>query len=91
MIIPPGPSQGTVPTPSNPFFNTSNKKLPGHDIVMTLTIELIGVGVMAAIADAGSPAVGRMMVALMAGFFLIWFLNNASYFSSIVGKAAKYQ
>lgn len=76
----------------NPFFNTSNKgAMPGHDIVVTMTIELIGVGLMAAIADSGSPAVGRLMVGLMAGFFIMWFLANSSYFNSILGKASKYE
>lgn len=64
---------------------------PGHNIVMTMTIELVGVGLMAAIADSSSPAVGRIMVGLMAAFFLLWFLANSSYFNSIVGKASKYE
>lgn len=83
MIIKPAPSGGSS--------GTSGAFKTGHGIVMSLTIELIGIGIMAAIADSTSPAIGRMMVALMAGWFLIWFLTNSSYFNSIVGKASKYE
>jgi hypothetical protein len=62
----------------------------GHDVVITLTIELIGVGLMAAIADTGET-MGKFMVSLMAGFFIIWFLFNYPYFNSILSKAAKYE
>ena len=67
----------------------TTKPNPGHSIVMTMAIELIGIGLMAALAETG-PNAGRAMVALMAGFMLIWFLTNVEYFSSIIGKMRKY-
>lgn len=61
----------------------------GHATIVTLSIEIIGVGLMAALAESG-PKMGRAMVALMGGFVLMWFIVNASFFSSIVSKMGNY-
>jgi hypothetical protein len=60
---------------------------PGHATVVTLTLEIVGVGIMAAIAETG-PKAGKLMVTLMGGFMLMWFLINANYFASIIGKTS---
>ena len=60
-----------------------------HATVVTLTIEIIGISVMAIIAETG-PKMGRAMVTLMGGIMLMWFIMNANYFASIIGKAGKY-
>lgn len=60
-----------------------------HATVITLTIELIGVGLMAALAETG-PKMGRAMVTLMGGFMLMWFIVNAGFFASIVNAMRKY-
>ena len=61
----------------------------GHATVVTLTIEVIGVGLMAAIAET-SPRMGKLMVTIMGGFMVMWFLINSTYFASIIGKAGAY-
>lgn len=57
----------------------------GHATVVTLTIELVGIGLMAALAETG-PKMGRLMVSLMAGFMVLWLLINANYFAGFIGK-----
>jgi hypothetical protein len=68
------PSSGITSTPS------------AHSIVVQTAIEVIGVGLMAIFADM-SDNVGRLMLVLMVGFFLIWFFMNLSFWQSIVSKA----
>lgn len=57
----------------------------GHSIVVETVIELIGISLMAIIADT-SKAAGKLMVLLMLGFAVMWFLVNVRYFASIIGK-----
>jgi hypothetical protein len=76
----------------NAQHNVSGNALPNHGAhatVVTLTIEIIGVGLMAVLAET-SPKMGKLMVTIMGGFMLMWFMVNASYFASIIGKAGKY-
>lgn len=58
---------------------------PGRDIVVSTTVELLGVGIVALIAGISDEA-GSTMVVFMAGLALIWFLMHVPQLQRIVGK-----
>jgi hypothetical protein len=55
----------------------------GHDIVITTTVELVGVALMAILAGT-SDGMGRIMVALMGGFMLVWLMTNTAFLKGII-------
>jgi hypothetical protein len=57
----------------------------GHDVVVTLTVELIGVGLLAIIAGM-SDGLGRIIVALMGGFLLIALITNTAVLTTLSGR-----
>lgn len=61
-------------------------KQPGNDIVVTLTVELIGVSLLTLLAGVNKQ-VGSVVVIIMAGFMLLWLLDNSQSLSKWVGKA----
>jgi hypothetical protein len=59
---------------------------PGTDIVTTLTVELIGVGLLTLLAGA-SPQLGKVIVIVMVGFLIGWFLINTPQLQGWLKKA----
>lgn len=47
---------------------------PGH-VILTVGIEIIGVGLMAAVAGTNDQ-LGSVIVLLMVGFFILFLVNN---------------
>jgi len=60
-------------------------KQPGSDIVITTAIELLGVGVFTILAGI-SDDMGAVMVVIMWGIVLGWFLLHTAEFQKIVGS-----
>lgn len=60
-------------------------KQPGNDIVITTAIELLGVGVFTILAGV-SDDLGQVMVVIMWGILLGWFLLHTSEFAKMVGN-----
>lgn len=70
------------PTPVGAGGNVSagkskSQKQPGNDIVVTATVELLGVGLLTLLAGA-NPQLGRIVVIVMVGFLLGWLLVHAN-------------
>ena len=59
---------------------------PGSDIVTLLTVQLIGVGALALLADT-SPQMGKIVMIVMVGFLLGWLLINYSQLQGWLKKA----
>jgi hypothetical protein len=62
------------------------KKQPGADIVVTLTVELLGVGLLTILAGV-NPQLGKVVVIVMVGFLLGWLMINAQTLQGWIGKA----
>lgn len=56
---------------------------PGHDIVSTTTIQLIGVAVFTLLAGV-SDDMGGVVVVIMWGFFLGWLLLHTTQLGNLV-------
>jgi hypothetical protein len=54
-----------------------------HDVIVTTTVELIGVTLMAVIAGMSNSA-GKVMVAIMVGFLFLWLITNTQFLNAIV-------
>jgi hypothetical protein len=65
--------------------NSNSQPVPGHSLFVTLLGEIIGVSILAIVADS-SDAIGKIAVALMAGWLLIFLMNNASDLSTWTAK-----
>jgi hypothetical protein len=59
---------------------------PGRDVVTTLTVEFIGVGLVTLLAGT-SKQMGKITVVIMSGFLLGWLLINAKTLEGWVKKA----
>jgi hypothetical protein len=55
----------------------------GHEIVVTVTVELVGVALIAILAGM-SDGLGRVMVALMSGFLLVFLITNATFLKGVI-------
>lgn len=64
----------------------ASKAQPGNDIVVTLTVELLGVGLLTLLAGV-NKSVGSIIVIIMVGFLIGWLLVNSQSLSKWVGKA----
>lgn len=67
---------------------TTTKKAtqqPGHDIVVTTAFSLIGVALLALVANAG-PKVGKIVIILMVGFAIGWAMLNSGWLQGYLGK-----
>lgn len=60
-------------------------KQPGNDIVITTAVELLGVGVFTILAGV-SDDLGQVMVVIMWGILLGWFLLHTTEFAKMVGS-----
>jgi hypothetical protein len=59
---------------------------PGADIVVTLTVELLGVGLLTLLAGA-NPQLGKIAVIVMVGFLLGWLFINTPQLQGWLKKA----
>jgi len=62
------------------------QKQQGNDIVVVLTVELLGVGIMALLAGVNKQ-LGNIVVIIMVGFLLGWLLINAKTLQGWIAKA----
>jgi hypothetical protein len=58
---------------------------PGHDIVVTVAVELIGVSLMTLLAGT-SDQMGSIVIIVMVGFALAWTLANTGFLEKYLGK-----
>jgi hypothetical protein len=77
MILKPAVSGGTSKKASSQ---------PGSDIVVTLTVELLGVGLLTLLAGV-NPKLGGIIVIIMVGFLLGWLLINSVQLQGWLKKA----
>lgn len=56
-----------------------------HSLIVTTLAELIGVSILAIVADS-SEVLGKVAVALMVGWLLIFLMGNAQWLSSFESK-----
>ena len=57
----------------------------GHDIVLTTAVELVGVALMGILAGINDD-LGKVLVIVMWGFVLGWFILNSAQLKSMVSK-----
>lgn len=58
----------------------------GNDIVVTMTVELLGVGLLTILAGANKQ-LGGVIVIVMVGFLLGWLLINTDQLKGWIAKA----
>lgn len=73
-------------TNSSGAITSSTTPQTGHSIVVTTTVELIGVAAFAALAGMDDD-LGKLLVVVMWGIVLGWLLLNISTFSNWINKA----
>lgn len=66
---------------------TAPKPQPGHEIVVTTAVELIGVSLMTLLAGT-SDQMGNIVIVVMIGFALAWTLANTAFLEKYLGKPA---
>jgi len=62
------------------------KPQPGADIVATLAVELIGVGLLTLLAGVNKH-IGNIVVIVMVGFLFVWLLINVGTLQGWIKKA----
>ena len=62
------------------------KPQPGADIVATLAVELIGVGLLTLLAGVNKQ-LGNIVVIVMVGFLFVWLLINVGTLQGWIKKA----
>lgn len=84
----PGPKQpsGNKPLNKQNFHGGKQPAQAGNDIVVTATVELLGVGLLTLLAGANRQ-LGSIVVIIMVGFLLGWLLINTSQLQKWIGKA----
>lgn len=65
---------------------TTAKKQPGNDVVVTATVELLGVALLTILAGV-SKQVGNVVVIVMVGFLVGWLLINTTELQGWLAKA----
>jgi hypothetical protein len=89
--MPPLPAPGTQAPTTGPnagkqqsaagvtslFSTPSSTGTQGHSVFVTILGEIIGVSLLAIFADSGEGP-GKLAVALMAGWFLVFLMANAT-------------
>lgn len=79
--MPPTPvGGGGKLTPKSP------KRQPGNDVVVTATVELLGVGLLTLLAGANRQ-LGSIIVIVMVGFLLGWLLIHTTELQGWLKKA----
>ena len=58
---------------------------PGHDVFVVLLGEAIGIAIMAIVADINDN-IGKIAVALMAAWLLIFLMTNGEWISEMASK-----
>lgn len=58
---------------------------PGRNIVVSTTVELVGVGILALLAGISEEA-GSTVVVFMVGLLVVWLLLHVTELANIVGK-----
>jgi hypothetical protein len=58
---------------------------PGHDVFVVMLGEVIGVAILAIVADMNDN-LGRVAVALMAGWLLIFLMTHDLFLKGLVNK-----
>jgi hypothetical protein len=58
---------------------------PGHDVFVVILGEVIGVALLAIVADMNDE-LGRIAVALMVGWLLIFLMTHDLFLKGLVGK-----
>ena len=61
------------------------QSVPGHGVFVTILAEVIGVSILAIVADS-SDSLGKIAVAIMAGWLLLFLINNAQSLSGWTAK-----
>lgn len=61
-------------------------KQPGSDVVVTMTVELLGVGLLTLLAGVNKQ-LGNVVVIVMVGFLLAWLLINTPQLQGWLKKA----
>lgn len=73
-------------TASKPAATTTATTQTGHSIVVTTTVELIGVAAFTALAGMDDD-LGKVLVVIMWGVTLGWLLLNITTFTGWINKA----
>ena len=58
---------------------------PGHDVFVTILGEVIGVSILAIVADTNDE-MGKVAVALMSGWLLIFLMTHDMFLKGLVNK-----
>jgi hypothetical protein len=87
MSTPTAPNLQDAAAPKTPPKKTTPTGVtqPGHDIVVTSAFSLIGVALLALLANAG-PKVGKIVIILMVGFAIGWAMLNSGWMQKVLGK-----
>ena len=64
---------------------TKTQAKAGHDVFVTILGELIGVSILAVIADTNEE-LGKVAVALMGGWLLVFLMTHDQFLKGIVNK-----
>jgi hypothetical protein len=59
---------------------------PGNDVIVTMTVELLGVGLLTLLAGVNKQ-LGNIVVIVMVGFLLAWLLINTQQLQGWLKKA----
>lgn len=65
--------------------NKPPAKKPQHDALITVLIQLLGVGTFALIAGV-SEEMGKIVVIIMAGIMIVWAFTHADLMKGLVNK-----
>ena len=69
---------------------TTKKTQPGNDVVITTTVELIGVALLSLLAGANNN-LGSVIVIIMVGFVIGWLLMNGTELMKVIPGAKSLQ
>lgn len=64
---------------------TTKMNQPGYDIVTATAVQLVGVGLLALLADT-SDNMGKIVVIVMAGFMIGWAIANTGWLTGHLGQ-----
>jgi hypothetical protein len=64
----------------------ATKTQPGNDLIITMTVELLGVGLLTLLAGVNRQ-MGTVVVIVMVGFLLGWLLINTTKLQGWLKKA----
>lgn len=75
----------TAKTSKTKSSKTSTAQQQGHSVFVTLLFAMVGVSLLAIFADL-NEGIGKVAVALMAGWLLIFLMTNAVFLQDIEEK-----